>query len=285
MMRVKIFADYVTPNEAKLLFEKVNRATDFPDEYGADKKLFFVGDDDQPPTHALVINHARPSLTGMSKWNVVGLAQEPVKFLKLDVNYLREKVGIYYLGDPCEEVPFATGHGYLPHAVSPKDKIVKTQVMSLMISQKKFAPGHMYRHQLAAAILKTDLPVHIYGRGCKFYPPDTRLKGEFDSPDPMLNDYKFHVCIENFESDYYFSEKVIDPVCYGATPLYLGCRNIDEFFPNMTVKLTGSLDKDMALISEICQDPEKFIKPSTLDAPDQNVNLIRDILAGKVFTD
>jgi type I restriction-modification system DNA methylase subunit len=45
----------------------------------------------------------------------------------------------------------------------------KTKVMSIMISEKLNAPGHKYRHILVQEILKTNLPINIYGRGCELY--------------------------------------------------------------------------------------------------------------------
>ena len=291
-MRIKIFADYVNPDKAKELFEQAHRAVDFPDEYGPDKKVYFVGSEEEA-THALVINCVKPDLSGMSKWNVVGLAHEPAPFLPLSLDFIRyacSNIGIYYIGDVGDlPSPFTEGQGYLLHADAGAGADAtksKKKLMSLMISQKQFASGHKYRHELATAILKTDLPIDIYGRGCKLYGQDSRLRGEFTNPEPMLKDYRFHICIENFVSNYYFSEKVVDPVCYGVTPVYMGCRNIEEFLPDMTIKLTGILSHDMDIIRKICQEPDKYelnakIKENLKGKA--KFNLIREILDGNVF--
>jgi hypothetical protein len=283
MYRIKIFADYVTPSQAKKLFENVNRADTFP-EYGQDKQIYFVEDDDQDFTHVLVLNNATPILPkGISKWNIVGLAHEPRQFLPVNLDYIQNNIGIYFIGDAGGlPYPFVAGQGYIPHAPSKTlyNGSSKPYIMSIMVSQKKFAPGHIYRHKLVEQILKTDLPIDIYGRGCSELGSDPRIKGTFNNPDVMLSDYKFHICIENFQSDYYFSEKIIDPMCYGVTPVYLGCRNIDEFLPG-SIKLTGDIGKDMTIIREICSSPDKFALKQT--AGDANINLIRNILDGKVF--
>ena len=100
----------------------------------------------------------------------------------------------------------------------------------------------------------------------------------------MLKDYRFHVCIENFQSNMYFSEKVIDPVCAGVIPVYLGCRNIDEFFPGMIIKLTGDLPTDMRLLADICANPDKFSKTVNVNPDEQkSVNIIQGIIKGRVF--
>ena len=73
--------------------------------------------------------------------------------------------------------------------------------MSILISEKLNAPGHKYRHILVQEILKTNLPINIYGRGCELYKNvnDIRIKGTFNKNE-MYDDYMFHICIENFST-------------------------------------------------------------------------------------
>ena len=56
-----------------------------------------------------------------------------------------------------------------------------------MVSEKTDAPGHKYRHALVKKILDTDLEIDIYGRGCKYYKDDKRIKGEFEDCDLYKN--------------------------------------------------------------------------------------------------
>lgn len=60
--------------------------------------------------------------------------------------------------------------------------------MSIVLSHKQRAPGHTYRHILVKCILQNNIPIDIFGRGCKLYNTrDERLKGEFKDSEPYLN--------------------------------------------------------------------------------------------------
>ena len=162
----------------------------------------------------------------------------------------------------------------------------KTKIMSLIISQKQWTHGQRYRHHIASEILKTNLPIDIYGRGCfihesppsldflLFNPPvqckkDSRLKGEFKEEEPYT-DYKFHICIENFQVEDYFSEKIINPLIFNSIPIYLGCSKIAEYFPKgASLEPTPTEDINLPLqttanLSSPSQATEKPSKFSTL---------------------
>ena len=55
-----------------------------------------------------------------------------------------------------------------------------------MVSRKNQAPGHIYRHYLVKEILKTNLPIDIWGNGCIYYKniKDNRIKGDFKEIEP-----------------------------------------------------------------------------------------------------
>ena len=154
--------------------------------------------------------------------------------------------------------------------------------MSIMISQKKYAPGHKYRHDIVKRILQSNLPIDIYGKGCTYY-KDARIKGEFNDEAIMLESYKFHIAIENHVTNHYFSEKICSPLMLGANPIYLGCSNIDAYFPEMVIKLTGNIDEDMKLIEAVCNSPDKYYKPVDLQTIDANINIIKDLIEDKLF--
>ena len=145
-----------------------------------------------------------------------------------------------------------------------------------MVSQKNLAPGHKYRHELVSHILASNLPIDIMGRGCKYYPPDSRIKGEFGHLEPYML-YKFHIAIENFQLNHYYSEKIMDPLFCGTTPVYLGCNNIDIYFPGMVIKLSGDLKTDFALLKDILKNPENYRKPIDIRAVKNTTSLVRNI--------
>ena len=93
----------------------------------------------------------------------------------------------------------------------------------------------------------------------------------------MYDGYQFHICIENIQSNHYFSEKIINSLLTNTTPVYLGCRNIETYFPDNVVYLTGEPDRDMQLITDICRNPDKYKKYIDIDAIDKKVSLKNNI--------
>ena len=225
----------------------------------------FIFTNEDNYTHAFIHNTAMPALT-IPKENVIGMSFEPIEYLNLTpafVNYAKRHIGKYFIGSHADKLgkPFINHYGYLWHLTPIDYKPPKNKIASIMISIKQSAPGHIYRHHLAQHILKTNLPIDIWGNGCSVYKNvnDTRLKGKFEHLEPY-NDYLFHICIENFKKEHYFSEKITNTLLCSTTPLYIGCSTIDTYFPDNIITLSGNINEDMALLTKICQEPFNYTK-------------------------
>ena len=260
MIKIRIFTDFHKPNDkTDNIYSKCT--TDDP-EYNV--KYCFTNENDY--THVLLINCAKPNISHIPKENVIGLAFEPLAYMfKLNniaayIDYAKQHIGKYYIGDKHNlPHPFVEGYGYIPSWVNYSKK-EKTHFASIMISDKLYAPGNKYRHILAKKILETNLPIDIYGRGCKYHQSsDKRIKGCFERSEPY-DQYYFHIAIENFQSNYYFSEKVLNPIYRNTIPIYIGCQNIVEFLDDSVIKLSGNVDKDMKLLQTIYENQNKYIK-------------------------
>ena len=229
-------------------------------------------------THAIILNTAMPALT-LPKENVIGLAFEPLIFLNLTpafIAYANKHIGKYLIGEKKNlPSPFIEHFGYMWHITPLHLSTIpnKSKVMSLMISNKVMTSGHQYRHTLCKRILNSNLPIDIYGNGCKIYEKsrDTRLKGIFQDNEPY-EDYLFHIAIENVETPHYFSEKIMNPLLCNTTPIYLGCQEINQYFPNMVITLTGQIESDMTLLTDICQRQERYIKQSDVAAVKKTIH-------------
>lgn len=258
MLKIRIFSSFC---ESKICHTEYIRLYlhDDPD-YGT--KYIFTEEADF--THVIIWNTAMPNISHIPKDNVIGLAFEPPfgpPFLNLTssfINYAIKFIGIYFIGDSSGlPSPFKTGYGYLTHESFPTEIVPweSRQKMSIMISSKLFAPGHKYRHRLVTKILQTNLPIDIYGNGCAYYKDialsDSRIKGPFKSNDILCKNYQYTISIENFQTPAYFSEKIINPLIYDTVPIYIGCTTIQDFFPHI-IKLTGNIDDDMKIITDIC---------------------------------
>jgi len=139
-----------------------------------------------------------PNLT-IPKKNVIGFSTEPPFYLGLTnkfINYARKYIGKYYIGDLNHnnsklKSPFVSHIGYIWHAAFQHEISPKVELMSIIFSNKKETPGQKYRHTLVTEILNSDLPIHIFGRGCRnSNSSDERVKGSFEGDEPYKN-YKF----------------------------------------------------------------------------------------------
>ena len=274
MIRIKIFCPFAPSKNCKEVYERINFSTEF-DFYGENKKVYITADDNY--THAIIINTMMPHLK-IPKENVIGLAFEPNPFLNIThefVNYAQQHIGKYLIGN-AEGLPplFVSHFGYMWHSRPPKEITLKEKVMSIVVSNKRSAPGHMYRHQLIEQIIKNRLPIDIYGHGSSQYSYHT-VKGSFDDAEPYEN-HLFSVCIENYKCGHYFSEKIITPLLYNCMPIYKGSDFINNYFDDI-IKITGVVDDDIKLLTEILKDPYKHYKPTYNDKNKKTVNLIANV--------
>lgn len=285
-VRIRLFASRDVGDPAKFKGELEAMAqAHLMENYGENKEIYITEKDDY--THAVILNTGMPTNLRVPKDRVIGLALEPVQFLNLTqefVQYAKTNIGKYYIGDKyigdkyILPEPFVEGYTYMFYNPPLTHIPTKTNRMSLMVSQKNMAPGHKYRHKLVQAILKSDLPIDIWGRGDIYYSKlkDPRIKGKFDRYEPYES-YDFHICIENFESNHYFSEKIVNTLLCGASPVYLGCRNINNYFPNYVTSLSGSVEHDMVLLRDILTNPQKYKREIDIKFVHESVDLLHNI--------
>lgn len=98
----------------------------------------------------------------------------------------------------------------------------KGQELSTVCSSKQQRHTlHNQRFQFTWA-LKEKLPfLEIFGHGVR----DMNDKAE------ALNDFRYHLAIENFIGPHHWTEKLADVFLGGALPFYYGCPNAAEYFP------------------------------------------------------
>jgi hypothetical protein len=274
--RIKIFSSFCSSENCKESFERVNNAKSFC-FYGEDKEFYITNNDDY--THAIILNVSMPELK-IPKENVLGLAFEPIYFLGLTeefILYAKKHIGKYFIGDKMDlPDPFIEHFGYMWFSRPPKEITYKDKIMSIILSDKKFAPGHIYRHILVQTIIQNNLPIDIYGNGSIEYEHE-RVKGLFNDEEPY-KDYMYTICIENFICNHYFSEKVINPLMYNCVPIYSGCRNIEKYVENVIILTdNNNLNDDMKIIINILNNPISYHKRTYTERNLESINLIRNL--------
>ena len=274
MIKIKIFSDFCDSKNCKEVYERLCDAPNL-DFYGEDKYVWITEEDDY--THAIIMNKAMPDLK-IPKQNVVGLAFEPFEFLDIQpsfVEYAQKHIGKYFIGDKRKlPDPFIEHFGYMWYSNPKRDIIMKTKLMSIVVSEKTSAPGHKYRHDLVEKIIQYNLPIDIYGRGSRQY-KSNNVKGVFTDAEPY-EDYMYSICIENFSNNHYFSEKIITPILYNCMPVYLGCKQIKSYFDDV-ISLYGDCDRDIQLLITILKNPRQYYRKTYTDKNRNTVNLLKNI--------
>jgi hypothetical protein len=281
--KIRVFSDFCGSTNCKEAMERINEVHKMIN-YGKDKDIYITDQDDY--THVIIMNKAMPNIKpDIPKKNVIGLAFEPPFHLRMTqefVDYAKKYISKYFIGEKNGlPEPFIEHYSYMWHITPLKHIPIKNKSMSIMISEKigeHSLPGNNYRHTLVKEILKTNLPIDIYGRGCRYYNDinDSRLKGDFEELEPYEN-YDFHICIENCETNDYASEKITGPLLCSTTPIYLGCRNINKYFPDNTITLSGNLGSDLGLIWSILNNPGLYKKTIDLETIKNRVLILRNI--------
>ena len=277
-MIIKIFSDFCDSSVCKDAFERCCNAS-LLDFYGKSKNVYIVGEDNDNYTHAIILNKAMPKLS-IPKENVLGLAFEPYDFLHINeefVNYAKKYIGKYFIGDKRElPEPFIEKFGYLWFSHPPKEINIKKNIMSIALSNKKNSQGHKYRHTLVKKIIENNLPIDIFGSGSLEYSKLTKyVRGPFKDAEPY-EDYLYTISVENFRSNDYFSEKVINPIMYNCSPIYVGCKNIHKYLDDI-ILLSGNINYDIRLIYTILREPFKYYKKLYTEKNEKNVNLLKNI--------
>jgi len=133
-------------------------------------------------------------------------------------------------------------HGALPwHIDKSYDELKglpvpdKTNTLSCITSNKTIFPGHRDRMDFIARLQKSDIEIDLYGRG--FNPIDDK----FDA----LYPYKYSLVIENYSGADYWTEKIADCFLSWTMPIYYGCTNISDYFPEGSFIELNIMDKNI----------------------------------------
>lgn len=100
----------------------------------------------------------------------------------------------------------------------------KTKVISMIFTPKRMR--HTLHHKRFNFLQKLmqDMPeIDVYGRGA--HPMDDDDKAN------ALNDYRYHVAVENYIGLHHWTEKLSDLFLGLTLPFYAGCPNASDYFP------------------------------------------------------
>lgn len=98
----------------------------------------------------------------------------------------------------------------------------KTKNICMILSEKTQTEGHKLRHRIYERYKDSGL-IDFYGAGAG---------RPFESKFDVLKDYRYCIVVESCFEDFYFTEKLIDPISVGTVPFYYGCPSIENYFEN-----------------------------------------------------
>ena len=127
----------------------------------------------------------------------------------------------------------------------PKSKLIAT-----VCSSKQQKHTQHYRRYVLTKYLAEQLPeFDWFGRGVR------ALNRKYEA----LNDYKYHVAVENYINDYHWTDKISDPILGLCLTFYAGDPKLGELLP-----------------------PESFI-PIPADNPPEALRIIREAIANNEY--
>lgn len=122
----------------------------------------------------------------------------------------------------------------------------KTKKISTVCSNKQQGHTiHKLRYEFTKIMEERIPEMERFGRGFKWI--ETKAEA--------IDDYEFHVAIENHYAPHVWTEKLADTFLGYAVPIYYGCPNIYDYFPEESLILIdiydieGSIEKIKKIIS------------------------------------
>lgn len=118
----------------------------------------------------------------------------------------------------------------------------KTKLVSMMTTEKVFAPGHQLR-KIVADALKT---VDLFGRGSNPIPNKI----------PALAPYLFTIVIESQRTCGYFTEKLLDAIQLETIPIYWGAPDIGYYLDTRGMIICHYFEEIIDVVNHL--NPEQY---------------------------
>ncbi|MFZ2948079.1 MAG: hypothetical protein WA003_01220, partial [Desulfuromonadaceae bacterium] len=176
--------------------------------------------------------------------NVLNLVNEPElsRMKNIDVLNLASRFNLILTWDEelLEKLPNARlmfcGMTWIPEIYwSKNDKKFK---VSFICGSKNLSNNHVLRHYLWNRFYDIHAN-NIYFFNSSHNPMMTHFN-HFVGPNPedkinVFRDFQYHIAIENVCQNNYFSEKIVDCFVTKTIPIYIGCKNIGNFFDERAI--------------------------------------------------
>ncbi|MDD1705764.1 MAG: glycosyltransferase family 10 [Methanoregulaceae archaeon] len=166
-----------------------------------------------PPENVWAVMQ-EPYIKGVFEWMVRGHSQ----YSKVFTHHVFSDDQRYIPSQPC--LPWHVNRTFdeLTAATIPGKK---AKTASWISSDMTLFPGHVKRMEFLRALKQSLLETDFFGRGINF------VEDKWDALAP----YKYSFAVENSSSKDYWTEKVGDCFLCFTLPIYYGCTNLEDYFP------------------------------------------------------
>lgn len=138
-------------------------------------------------------------------------------------------------------------NGRLPTGGGENKIYPKSKLCSIISSTKCMVPLHQFRIEMAKKLYWQT----VNGRAIDVF---GQIVGTYKPIVDSLADYRYHIAIENFVDDYYWTEKITSAILAGCVPVYLGARKLHHVY-NPDGFITFSNEKELIdVLSNINED-------------------------------
>lgn len=122
--------------------------------------------------------------------------------------------------------------------------------ISFIASTKQLCEEHKYRQEM---VNKLSNLCDVYGKG----------RGEIKNKVDGLKNYRFSVCMENYITDLYYTEKILDCFLTGTIPIFWGTSEIKKIFDERGIifldDITNNKFKIECLTEEFYNSKKEYI--------------------------
>lgn len=125
----------------------------------------------------------------------------------------------------------------------------KPKLLSTICSPKQHTHTlHRHRYAFTQRISELVPQLEWWGRG----------KKAIDDKSVAMDDYRYHLAIENHICPHYWTEKLADSYLAYCLPFYYGCPNITEYFPPQSLIILdiNDAEKSARIIADAIQNAE-----------------------------
>ncbi len=132
----------------------------------------------------------------------------------------------------------------------------KSLMCSIICSYKKTTPLHSIRNTIADTIKDIkNVEFQVFGNSPYLF--------NYIPVIESLKDFRFSIIVENTIDEYYFTEKILNCFATGTVPIYLGARQISQFFDiNGIIEFSSVRELRRKILPSLSEDLYYSMLPS-----------------------